>query len=78
LKFQISQFFDKISDRYNKTTQKVSNFFENHRQVKLKKKDVKNTKKLKKQIVNDGIMKYFVFKVSLFFLIKIEEFSRIL
>jgi len=31
---QISQFFDKISDPYNKTTQKFSNFFENHRQVK--------------------------------------------
>ena len=56
---QISQFFDKISDPYNKTTQKFSNFFENHRQVKQKKRDVKNTKKLKKQIVNDGILKMF-------------------
>jgi len=29
-----SQFFDKISDPYSKTKQKVSNLFENHRQVK--------------------------------------------
>jgi len=36
--FQISQFFDKISDLYNKTTQKFYNFFENNRQVKYKKK----------------------------------------
>ena len=34
-------------------------FFENHTYVKQKKKDVKNTKKLKKQIVNDGILKIF-------------------
>jgi len=34
LGFQISQFFDKISDPYNKTTQKFSNLFENHRHVK--------------------------------------------
>jgi len=59
LGFKISQFFDKISDPYNKTTQKVSNFFENHKQVKYKKNDVKNTKKLKKQIVSDGILKMF-------------------
>jgi len=32
--FQISQFFDKISDSYNKTTQKFYNFFENYIQVK--------------------------------------------
>ena len=32
-----------------------------------KKKDGKNTKKLKKQIVNDGIWKIIVFKVSVFF-----------
>jgi len=31
---EISQFFDKISDPYNKTTQKVPKLFENHRQVK--------------------------------------------
>jgi len=37
LGFQIYQFFDKISDPYNKTTQKISNFFENHRHVKYKK-----------------------------------------
>ena len=47
--FQISQFFlkqnrtftdffDKILDPYKKTTQKFYNFFENHRQVKQKKK----------------------------------------
>ena len=35
--FQISQFFDKISDPFNKTTQKFYNFLENHRQVKQKK-----------------------------------------
>ena len=29
-----AEFFDKISDPYNKTTQKIYNFFENHRQVK--------------------------------------------
>ena len=57
--FQISQFSDKISDPYNKTTQKFYNFFENHRLAKWKKKYVKNTKKLKKQIVNDGILKMF-------------------
>jgi len=34
LGFEISQFIDKISDPYNKTTQKFSNFFENHREVK--------------------------------------------
>ena len=34
-------------------------FFERHRQVKQKKKDVKNTKTLKKQIVNDEILKMF-------------------
>jgi len=34
LGFQISQFFDKISDLYNKTGQKIFNFFENHRHVK--------------------------------------------
>jgi len=28
--FQRSQFFDKISDPYNKTTQKFYNFFENY------------------------------------------------
>jgi len=28
--FQISQFFDKIPDLYNKTTQKFYNFFENN------------------------------------------------
>jgi len=33
LGFQISQFFDKISDPYNKTTQKIFNFFGNHGQV---------------------------------------------
>ena len=57
-----------------KTKQKFSKFFENHRQVKQIKKDVKNTKELKKQIVNDGILKMlcFVFKESLFFSIKIE------
>jgi len=32
------EFFDKISDPYNKTTQKFYNFFENHKQIKLKKK----------------------------------------
>jgi len=37
LRFQISQLFDKISDPYNKTTGKIE------------KKDVKNTKKLKKK-----------------------------
>jgi len=31
---EISQFFDKISDPYNKTTQKFYNFFENQREVK--------------------------------------------
>jgi len=34
LGFQISQFFYKISDQYNKTTQKISNFFEKHGQIK--------------------------------------------
>jgi len=34
LGFQISQFFDKISDPYNKRTQQFSNFFENPREVK--------------------------------------------
>jgi len=32
--FQLSQFFEKISDLYNQTTQKFYNFFENHSQVK--------------------------------------------
>jgi len=36
--FQRSQFFYKISNPYNKTTQKFYNFVENHRQVKYKKK----------------------------------------
>jgi len=36
--FQISQFFDKISNTYNKTIQKFYNFFENLRQVKQTKK----------------------------------------
>jgi len=36
--FQISQFSDKISDPYNKTTQKFYNCFENHRLAKWKKK----------------------------------------
>jgi len=29
-----TEYFDKISDLYNKTTQKIYNFFESHRQVK--------------------------------------------
>jgi len=29
-----AEFFDKISDQHNKTTQKFYNFFENHKQVK--------------------------------------------
>jgi len=33
-----AEFFDKISDPYNKTTQNFYNFFEYNRQVKLKKK----------------------------------------
>ena len=33
-----AEFFDKILDPYKKTTQKFYNFFENHRQVKQKKK----------------------------------------
>jgi len=45
--FQISDFFDKISDLYNKTTEKFYNYFENHILVKWKTKDVKNTKKVK-------------------------------
>jgi len=32
--FQISQFFDKVSNPHNETTQKFYTFFENHRQVK--------------------------------------------
>jgi len=32
--FQISQVLDKILDPYNKTIQKLYNFFENHRYVK--------------------------------------------
>jgi len=42
-----------MSDPYNKRTQKYYNFFENHRQVKQKKRMSKLLKKLKKQIVND-------------------------
>ena len=62
----MSQFFDKISDLYNKTKQKFSNFFENHRQVK-EKKNVKNTNKLKKQIVNDEILlKFGISNISIF------------
>ena len=38
LDFKCLNFFDKISDPYNKTTQKFYNFFENHRLVKWKKK----------------------------------------
>jgi len=57
--FQISQFFDKISDPYNKTTQKFYNFLKTIDMLNRKKKDVTNTKKLKKQIVNNGILKIF-------------------
>ena len=58
-----------------KQHKKISILFENHRQLKQKKKEFKNTKKLKKQTVNDGILKKlcFVFKESLFFPIKIEQ-----
>jgi len=38
LGFKISQFFDKISDAYNKSTQKFWNFFESRREVKQKEK----------------------------------------
>jgi len=55
--YSFAKVFDKISDSYNKTTQKFEIFFQNHIEVKQKKKDVKNTNKLKKQIVNDGILK---------------------
>jgi len=51
--FQISKFFHKISDPYNITTQKFYSF------LKPKKKMSKILKKLKKQIVNDGILKIF-------------------
>jgi len=33
-----AEFFDKMWDPYNKTTEKFYNFFENRRQVKYKKK----------------------------------------
>ena len=58
LDFKCLNFFDKISDSYNKTTQKFYNFFENHRLVKWK-KNVKNNKELKNKIVHDGILKLF-------------------
>jgi len=32
-KYSFAEFFDKISDPYNKTTQKYLQFFENHRHV---------------------------------------------
>jgi len=56
--FQISQFFDKISNPYNKITQKFYNCLKTI-DMQNRKKDVKNTKKLKKQIVNDRILKIF-------------------
>ena len=67
----ISNFFEKkktvvlhnflIKSRIHtiKQHKKFTIFFENRRQVKQKKKDVKNTNKLKKQIVNDEILKMF-------------------
>jgi len=59
LDFKCLNFFDKISDPYNKTTQKFYNFFENHRLVKWTKKEIKNNKELKNKIVHDGILKLF-------------------
>jgi len=87
--FQISQFFlkknhsfveffDKISNPHNKTTLKFYNFFENHRQVKYKKKCQKKLKNWKSKEWSMEFWKCFVFKISLIFLTKIQEFSRIL
>jgi len=44
-KHSFAEFFDKISNPHNKTAQKFYNFFENHRQVKYKKKMSKILKK---------------------------------
>ena len=59
LDFKCLNFFDKISNPYNKTTQEFYNFFWKSLTSKMEKKDVKNNKELKNKIVHDGILKLF-------------------